>query len=132
MAKSIMETINLRKPAIFVRPTVFFDVDDTLVMWDEKLKGDTVCINCDGHLSHMVINKGNLEELKRHGSRGIDVIVWSKGGVQWAQSVVRALKLEKYVAGIMTKPFCYYDDLKNPLGSHRYFKFGEAYASDKE
>ena len=132
MANSIMETINLRKPAIFVRPTVFFDVADTLVMWDEKLKGDTVCINCDGHLSHMVINKGNLEELKRHGSRGIDVIVWSKGGVQWAQSVVRALKLEKYVAGIMSKPFCYYDDLKNPLGSHRYFNIEETYATDKE
>ena len=132
MANSIMETINLRKPAIFVRPTVFFDVDDTLVMWDEKVKGATVCINCDGHLSHMVINKGNLEELKRHGSRGIDVIVWSQGGVQSAQSVVRALKLENYVAGIMTKPFCYYDDLKNPLGSHRHFKFGEKYATDTE
>ena len=132
MADSIMETIREKKPKVFSKPTVFFDVDDTLVMWDEKLKGDTVCINCDGHLSHMVVNKGNLEELKRHGSRGIDVIVWSKGGVHWAQSVVRALKLEKYVAGIMTKPFCYYDDLKNPLGSHRHFKFGEAYANDKE
>ena len=39
MAKSIMETINLRKPAIFVRPTVFVDVDDTLVICDEKVKG---------------------------------------------------------------------------------------------
>jgi hypothetical protein len=132
MANSIMETIRERKPKVFYKPTVFFDVDDTLVMWDEKLTGDTVCINCDGHLNHMVINKGNLEELKRHGSRGIDVIVWSKGGVHWAQSVVRALKLEKYVAGIMTKPFCYYDDLKNPLGSHRYFNIEETYAKDKE
>jgi hypothetical protein len=75
MANSIMETIRERKPKVFSKPTVFFDVDDTLVMWDEKLKGDTVCINCDGHLNHMVINK---------------------------------------------------------LGSHRHFKFGEAYASDKE
>ena len=25
-----------------------------------------------------------------------------------------------------------YHDLKNPLGSHRHFKFGEAYAIDKE
>ena len=70
--------------------------------------------------------------MKRHGSRGIDVIVWSKGGVHWAEMVVRALKIEKYVAGIMTKPFCYYDDLKNPLGSHRYFNIEETYATDKE
>ena len=132
MANSIMETVKERKPKVFYKPTVFFDVDDTLDMWDEKLTGDTVCISCNGHLNHMVINKGNLEELKRHGSRGIDVIVWSKGGVHWAEMVVRALKIEKYVAGIMTKPFCYYDDLKNPLGSHRYFNIEETYATDKE
>ena len=117
---------------ILEKPTVFFDVDDTLVMWDETLKGDTVCISCDDHLVHMAINKGNLEELKRHGSRGIDVIVWSKGGVHWAKQVVRALKLEKYVAVIMAKPFCYYDDLENPLGQRRHYKFGERYANDEE
>lgn len=116
----------------FYNPTVFFDIDDTLVMWDENLKGDTVCIEVDGHLNHMVINKGNLEELKRHGSRGIDVIVWSKGGVEWAKAVVSALKIRSYVSAVMTKPFCYYDDLKNPLGSHRHFKIGEKYATDKE
>jgi FMN phosphatase YigB (HAD superfamily) len=116
----------------FYNPTVFFDIDDTLVMWDENLKGDNVCIEIDGHLNHMVINKGNLEELKRHGSRGIDVIVWSKGGVEWARAVVRALKIGNYVSAVMAKPFCYYDDLKNPLGSHRHFKIGEKYATDKE
>jgi FMN phosphatase YigB (HAD superfamily) len=116
----------------FYNPTVFFDIDDTLVMWDENLKGDTVCIEVDGHLNHMVINKGNLEELKRHGSRGIDVIVWSKGGVEWAKAVVSALKIRSYVSAVMAKPFCYYDDLKNPLGSHRHFKIGEKYATDKE
>ena len=117
---------------ILEKPTVFFDVDDTLVMWDENAKGDNVAISCDGHLVHMVVNKGNLEELKRHGSRGVDVVVWSKGGVHWAKQVVRALKLEKYVAVIMTKPFCYYDDLENPLGQRRYYKLGEKYAVDEE
>ena len=117
---------------IFDRPTVFFDVDDTLVMWDEKHKGNTVCISCDGHLNHMVRNEGNIEELKRHGSRGIDVIVWSKGGAYWAEIVIKALKLERYVAAIMNKPFCYYDDLKKPLGERRYYKLGEGYAGDAE
>ena len=117
---------------VFSRPTVFFDVDDTLVMWDEKVKGNTVCIMCDGHLVHMVRNEGNIEELKRHGSRGIDVIVWSKGGAYWAEIVVKALGLERYVAAIMNKPFCYYDDLKNPLGERRYYKLGERYERDGE
>tara|TARA_B100000131_G_scaffold94611_1_gene91570 strand:+ start:2821 stop:3192 length:372 start_codon:yes stop_codon:yes gene_type:complete len=116
---------------LFFKPTVFFDVDDTLVMWDESLPGDNVAIECNGHLNHMVINKGNVEELKRHGARGIDVIVWSKGGYEWAHSVVRALKLEKYVAAVMTKPFCYYDDIKNPLGQHRYYKLKERYSTDE-
>ena len=115
----------------FSNQTVFFDVDDTLVLWDESLPGDNVAIECNGHLNHMVINKGNLEELKRHGARGIDVIVWSKGGYDWAHSVVRALKIEKNVAAVMTKPFCYYDDLKNPLGQHRYYKLGEGYTDDE-
>ena len=115
---------------IFKKPTVFFDIDDTLIMWDEQLKGNTVCINCDGQLSHMVRNEGNIEELKRHGSRGIDVIVWSKGGIHWAERVIKALKLEKYVAAIMTKPFCYYDDCYNPLGEHRHYKLGERYDRD--
>jgi predicted esterase YcpF (UPF0227 family) len=100
-------------------------------MWDEKLKGNTVCINCDGHFVHMVRNEGNIEELKRHGSRGIDVIVWSKGGAYWAEIVIKALGLERYVAAIMNKPFCYYDDLKNPLGEHRYYKLGEHYERDE-
>ena len=117
---------------ILEKPTVFFDVDDTLVMWDEKLKGNTVCIVCDGHFVHMVRNEGNIEELKRHGSRGIDVIVWSKGGAYWAEIVIKALKLERYVAAIMHKPFCYYDDLKNPLGERRYYKLGEQYERDGE
>ena len=117
---------------VFDRPTVFFDVDDTLVMWDEKHKGNTVCISCDGHLNHMVRNEGNIEELKRHGSRGIVVIVLSKGGAYWAEIVIKALKLERYVAAIMNKPFCYYDDLKNPLGEHRYYQLGEKYERDGE
>jgi len=101
-------------------------------MWDEKVKGNTVCIMCDGHLVHMVRNEGNIEELKRHGSRGIDVIVWSKGGAYWAEIVVKALGLERYVAAIMNKPFCYYDDLENPLGDRRYYPLGERYEKDQE
>jgi hypothetical protein len=100
-------------------------------MWDEKVKGNTVCIICDGHFVHMVRNEGNIEELKRHGSRGIDVIVWSKGGAYWAEIVVKALGLERYVAAIMNKPFCYYDDLKNPLGERRYYKLGDRYERDE-
>jgi len=42
-------------------PTVFFDVDDTLVMWDENLEGSTVCIECDGHLNHMLGTKETLK-----------------------------------------------------------------------
>ncbi len=56
------------------------------------------------------INLNNVRLLKEEFARGSEILVWSRGGYQWAANVIRALKLEEYVSDVYTKPFVYFDD----------------------
>ena len=56
-------------------------------------------------------HKKHVEQLKLHSMRGHTIIVWSAGGWEWAEAVVRALKLEQYVNLVIEKPMWVYDDL---------------------
>jgi hypothetical protein len=92
-----------------------FDCDDTLVMWfsscnpEEKVK--IVC-PYGGSETWLKPHKGHIELLKKFKVRGHTIIVWSSGGVLWAEAVVKALGLEAYVDTVMTKPSKLVDDLK--------------------
>lgn len=107
--------------------SVFFDVDDTIIMWnatDEqkflhgvqfKCPGGLICV--DGELVHspaweelLVPHRLHIEQLKKHKMRGHTVVVWSAGGYDWAETVVRTLRLEKYVDLVICKPTWIYDD----------------------
>lgn len=50
--------------------------------------------------------------LKEEFSRGSFLVVWSRGGHAWAESVIQALKLESYIALVMDKPLVYFDDIE--------------------
>lgn len=107
-------------------PTAFFDVDDTLVMWNllEDEKYDQVIIKCRGQVTMATVNTHNLELLKKLYNRGHGVVVWSAGGADWAEAVVIALGIEKYVHVVSAKPTYYIDDCSDPssiLGKHSYF-----------
>jgi hypothetical protein len=112
------------------RPTAFFDVDDTLVMWDipegiEINDDRLVSINCKGIEDRLFPNKHNIELLKKFSARGHSVVVWSGGGADWAEAVVDALGLNQYVDVVVNKPQYYMDDIANPkewIGKHGYFK----------
>lgn len=93
----------------------FFDVDDTLVMhqaeatipygemtrvWDSVTKKGII----------VRINRPMVRLLIEAKSRGFYVIVWSKGGYQWAEDVLKSLGLETYVDQVMSKPLHYFDD----------------------
>lgn len=96
---------------------VYFDVDDTLLMWrwqdytDDvhkllslQIPGTNETVQVFPHLRH-------IELMKQFKVRGQTVVVWSKGGWDWAHTAIKALKIEQYVDLVLTKPDWYIDDL---------------------
>ena len=94
------------------RKTVYFDVDDTLLEWKTCKKTDKNAIKVvnNGHTFYKRAIYPNINGLKAHFLAGHLVVVWSAGGSSWAETVIKALKLQKYVNVILTKPDFYYDD----------------------
>jgi hypothetical protein len=92
--------------------TAYYDVDDTLLEWvfcDKSDEGATL-VKYKGNSFYKKRLDGNIESLKRHSMAGHTIIVWSAGGSEWAECVIKALKLESHVDIILTKPDWYYDD----------------------
>jgi phosphoglycolate phosphatase-like HAD superfamily hydrolase len=104
---------------------VCFDVDDTLVLWNtDKTEGQLFHNPYDNSYTHLKPHKRHIELLKQYKGRGFHVRVWSAGGWQWAEAVVKTLGLESFVDSIETKPAKYIDDLeaKDVLGVRIYIK----------
>lgn len=92
---------------------VYFDVDDTLVLWHQEGE-DLVAFSNPDDASDVWMLKPNwpiIAKLKQHKRDGDTVIVWSQGGWDWAQEAVSVLRLESYVDAVMTKPHMFYDDI---------------------
>ena len=92
----------------------FFDIDDTLVKWSfSQVEAEKFGIHFDnfGYKTLLVPHRTHIEQLKKHKSRGHKIAVWSAGGWDWANEVIKTLQLEDYVDVIMSKPSWYYDDL---------------------
>lgn len=95
---------------------LFVDCDETLILWgdaehehDEEVKiQDPYIESC---IVKVVIHKRNIDLVKRNKGQGKTIIVWSAGGSKHAETVVKAVKLEKYVDYVMSKPNQYVDDL---------------------
>ena len=109
--------------------TIFFDVDDTLVLWGDLInKKDLVTIRYPEaqrlmpERYRLTPHRKHIDFLKNCHNKHKMVIVWSHGGWAWARAVVKALKLERYVTLIMDKPMQYVDDLDmNDWYSHRLY-----------
>lgn len=93
------------------------DVDGTLIIHGNqtKLRKNKKHVKVKDRLSDSDIlvlpHNPNIRLLKEEKSRGAHIIVWSRGGFQWAENVIKALDLEKYVDTIVSKPLAYIDDL---------------------
>lgn len=96
--------------------SIFVDCDDTLVMWDNIHKLEDMSnvkeFICGEMKYQLVPHEEHIEYLKSHKQKNQGtVIVWSAGGWEWAEEVVRVLGLEAYVDAVMEKPTRYLDDL---------------------
>ena len=92
----------------------YFDVDDTLVIWQYPPNTDeTKLVEFkNGEFSQYLLpHQKHIEVLKEFKIRGQMVVVWSQGGHAWAETVVRTLGLEPYVDLVLCKPKWYFDDL---------------------
>jgi predicted phosphatase len=119
---------------IKVESTIFFDVDDTLIMWVKTENFDlrekvSIKSPYDDTINHVFKHKGHIKILKDKKARGSLIVVWSAGGFAWAEAVVKALELENYVDFCMTKPSSYVDDkqAQEIMGERIYLPFGGPY-----
>ena len=106
------------------KPTAFFDVDDTLVMWwsdwskirnPQRIKSKEKCIELkdprDNKSIFLKVHWDHVQQIKEHKLRGHNTVVWSAGGSDWAEEVVNKLELNDYVDIVISKPHWWYDDL---------------------
>lgn len=94
----------------------YIDCDDTLVFWDatqeEKFAFGVVFKYPDSDKSELLFpNYPQIEHLKKLKLRHHTIVVWSAGGVAWAETVVRRLGLEDVVDAVICKPTYVFDDL---------------------
>lgn len=114
---------------------VMVDCDDTLVMHvDGSLYYDEDVVKVKDPLFPsknitLLPNLPMIRLLMEEHHRGSCVIVWSKGGYEWATNVVKALGLENKVDYVMSKPMAYFDDkpIQEWLPYRVYIKPSEIY-----
>ena len=89
--------------------TIHFDVDDTVIMWDENhtqpFEG-AVHVKCphDGTISYHRPHKRHVRFLRKQMAKGMGVVLWSAAGVGWAEAAAKALELEDLDILVMSKP----------------------------
>lgn len=135
--------------------TAAFDVDHTLVIWEMdpvKLIGvssnsvEDLFDHQPKSLAHLLREQPeevlmnfrdrsfiirpiytHVLQLVQQKIKGLNVVVWSASGSDWAEAVVNALKLDDHVDVIQTKPHFVYDDGSKDgiLGKHYFFAWDE-------
>lgn len=86
---------------------VGIDVDGTLIVPDPK---GSLQLAYGSSIQSFKPIIAHVDLLKEYKKRGFYVIVWSAGGYKWALQAVQALKLERFVDQILSKPIRHVDD----------------------
>lgn len=92
---------------------IYYDCDDTLVMWNSPadIRHKAISFDNYGWNENLVPNYKMIDSLKRSSEKGAHIIVWSQNGYKWALEVVRKLQLTAFVDMVQTKPALIFDDI---------------------
>ena len=76
--------------------TVYFDIDNTLLMWDENHTqpfDGAVSVVCphDNRISYHRPHKRHIRFLRKQVAKGMGVVLWSAAGCGWASAAAKAL-----------------------------------------
>lgn len=97
------------------KPTVYFDVDDTLISYDtDRIEANFEdCLRFEDASGpfYVAANWLIVDKLMSHAKAGQAVIVWSQQGADWCREVCEALEIEAFVTACIGKPSWFYDDL---------------------
>jgi hypothetical protein len=111
---------NSKKTTITNNLVVAFDIDDTLLMYNETGKPQENSIEImhplNGHYEYPIPHYAHIKLLKNYKAQGYHIIVWSAQGYEWVLASIKALNIEDYVDLKMSKLIKYVDDLKGPEG----------------
>jgi len=102
-----------------VERVVPVDIDGTLVVhgeyhllknWTEDyIQVDDPYAECPVILK---INQPMVRLFQEEIARGAHMLVWSRGGYRWAETIIKALDLDSEHVTIMSKPYHYFDDIE--------------------
>jgi phosphoserine phosphatase len=102
--------------------TVFFDCDQTLVMWGMEEDSRAIVFEVYDQKFKLVPHQKHIDRLKFHKAEGFKIVCWSAGGEDWAKTIVKTLGLEQYVDYCLSKPSYYYDDLPTEKILHKHHR----------
>lgn len=97
---------------MFGKPTIFYDVDDTLVMWNKPVTEESINCILNGITYSVLPNWKHIDLLKKHWKEGYKIVVWSGSGEDWVTEVLLKLDLNEFVDVRLSKPSYYVDDLE--------------------
>lgn len=128
--------IGIKMKVIRHENVVLFDIDSTLIMHvDPNDYYEAELIEVGDPLNplktiRVLPNAPMIRLLQEEHHRGSFIVIWSRGGYEWAESVVFALgfdKWEKLV--VMSKALAYFDDkpVEEWLSHRVYLKPDEIY-----
>ena len=96
------------------KPVLYVDIDSTLITAHsdvpKELRNTGTWIEIGYHLFRR--HDAHCNKLKEFAARGHSIVLWSAGGSDWAETVIKALNLDDLVCVIMPKPYWYMDDLE--------------------
>jgi FMN phosphatase YigB (HAD superfamily) len=92
--------------------TVFVDVDGTLIMWGaDPLDPESKVLSLANGSITIKLHKEHIQLVKDLFAIGWNVVVWSQGGSDHAEAVIKQIGLADFVHVITSKPESYIDDV---------------------